>query len=149
MKVLFCYDGSALSEQTLAIGGKLLQELKPQATILYVVPEVNERLRHYEWLHEEELKEIETLFQDKGEEVEVVNHAREVLRQQGLEVERKVRSGDPTEEILAEVTAGGYDLLVLGSHGHSGFAERLLGSVSSNVTERSPVSVLIVKHPGR
>lgn len=147
MKVLFCYDGSEPSERALEIGGKLLQALKLKATVLYVVPEVDERFRHYERLFEEELKEIEQLFGGEGEELQLVNQAREVLSRQGVETERKVRSGDPVEEILAEVASGGYDLVILGSHGRSALPERFLGSVSRKVSERSPASVLIVKGP--
>lgn len=148
MKVLFCYDGSEPSERALEMGGKLLQALKLKATVLYVVPEVDERFRHYERLFEEELKEIERLFGGEGEELQLVNRAREVLNRQGVKAERKVRSGDPAEEILAEVASGGYDLVILGSHGRSALAERFLGSVSKKVSERSPASVLIVKGPG-
>lgn len=148
MKVLFCYDGTEFSERALAFAGTLLQSANLQAVVLYVVPEVNERFRHYEWLHEKELSEIESLFADKGEEFQVVTHARDRLKQQGIEAERKVRSGDPGTEILAEIAAGGYDLVVLGSHSqHSALSEFFMGSVSRTVSERAPVSSLIVRRP--
>jgi nucleotide-binding universal stress UspA family protein len=48
------------------------------------------------------------------------------------------------EEILREAEAIGADLLVLGSHGLTGFKRLVLGSVAENVLRHSPTPVLIV-----
>ncbi|MCG8418005.1 MAG: universal stress protein [Proteobacteria bacterium] len=42
-----------------------------------------------------------------------------------------------------------YDLIVIGSHGHSGPARRLLGSVAEFTVHYSPCSVLVVHEEGR
>jgi len=147
MKVLFCIDGSPLSQRALEVGGDLFKSTKPQVTVLHVVPEVDERLRHYEKLHEEELKKIEKLFRDPGPGVGVVNQARRALGQLGLDANRKVRKGDPAEEILAEIKAGGYDLVILGSHSRLSLSDLFFGSVVQQVVEASPATVLVVKGP--
>jgi nucleotide-binding universal stress UspA family protein len=51
----------------------------------------------------------------------------------------------PVEAILARVTQGGADALVLGSRGRTGPARLLLGSVSRPVVRRAPCSVLVVR----
>ena len=48
------------------------------------------------------------------------------------------------EAILAEAKALGADLLVLGSHGRSGFQQLFLGSVAEKVLRRAPCSTLVV-----
>ena len=145
MKVLFCTDGSEGALKALRRGARWLRGAGAQACVLYVVPELDERFRHYERLHEAELQDIERIFGDRGPGAEVLAQAREVLGREDLEATRKVRTGDPAEEILAEVREGGYDLVVLASRGHSRIERFLLGSVSQRVCEAAESSVLIVK----
>ena len=60
-----------------------------------------------------------------------------------------VRHGMVTETLLREVTEGGIDLLVLGSHG-KGWAQRLmLGSTTERLLNHLPTSVLVVPTPQR
>jgi nucleotide-binding universal stress UspA family protein len=51
---------------------------------------------------------------------------------------------DIHEEILAQAHALDSDLLVIGSHGRSGFARLLLGSVAEKVMHRTPCPTMIV-----
>jgi nucleotide-binding universal stress UspA family protein len=51
--------------------------------------------------------------------------------------------GEPTKKILDTVKQG-FQLLVLGTHGHSGFRHLLLGSVAERIVQLSPVPVLTV-----
>lgn len=146
MRVLFCVDGSDLALQAAVTAGRLLKGLRPEATVLHVLPEVDGRLRHYERLHEEELRDIERQFGARDlPSVAAVSGAQEALRLEGLEVARKVRSGEPVEQIVQEARDGAYDLVVVGSHGRTGLKSLLLGSVSRGVVEGSAAPVLVVK----
>lgn len=49
-----------------------------------------------------------------------------------------------TEEILAQASAGHADLIVMGSHGRSGFNRLVLGSVAERVIRRSACPTMIV-----
>ena len=69
------------------------------------------------------------------------------LGRAGLAVEPKLLSGDPAAALSLEVATGGYDLVVMGTHGHRGLMDLLLGSVSDQVRHRVAVPVLLV--PGR
>ena len=146
MRVLFCVDGSDLALQAAVTAGRLLKPLRPEGTVLHVLPEVDQHLRHYERLHEEELQDIERQFgaQDPPS-VAAVRGARKALRQEGLKVGRKVRVGEPVEQIMQEAREGVYDLVVVGSRGRTGLGSLLLGSVSRGVAEQSAAPVLVVK----
>lgn len=61
----------------------------------------------------------------------------------GIEVERKLVEGDAGEALVAE--SGGAELVVVGSHGRSGFRAALLGSVSRYVVDHSSCPVVVVK----
>jgi nucleotide-binding universal stress UspA family protein len=56
-----------------------------------------------------------------------------------------VREGPPWAEILAQIEADKPDLVVMGTHGRTGFSHAFLGSVTERVLQRSPVPVLVVK----
>ncbi|SDD88995.1 Nucleotide-binding universal stress protein, UspA family [Pricia antarctica] len=56
-----------------------------------------------------------------------------------------VQVGSPKHAILDEAEAFGANLIVVGSHGHSGFSRFLLGSVSQSVAMHAHCSVMIVR----
>lgn len=57
---------------------------------------------------------------------------------------RRIRTGRPSEEILAEIHDRAVDLVILGTHGRSGLERFMLGSVASDVTRDARCSVIIV-----
>jgi nucleotide-binding universal stress UspA family protein len=64
----------------------------------------------------------------------------------GLErVRQDVRDGNTFLEILQAARDTGCDLIVLGTHGRTGLAHLLLGSVAEKVVRKSPVPVLTVR----
>ena len=60
----------------------------------------------------------------------------------GVEIERQVVQGSAAEALVTAV--GKDDLLVVGSRGHGGFAELLLGSVSQQCVHHAPCPVVVV-----
>lgn len=54
-------------------------------------------------------------------------------------------AGDPAEEIVRYAGRHDVDLLVLGTHGHSGMKRLVLGSVAEQVVRRAPCAVLVVR----
>lgn len=59
-----------------------------------------------------------------------------------------VKAGDPAEQIVATAAGGNYDLVIMGTHGHSKLDDLMLGSVARDVVHTSPVPVLTVRLPG-
>lgn len=58
-----------------------------------------------------------------------------------------IKAGNPVELILDEVEKGGYDLVVMGAHGHRGLADAVMGSTSRRVLRRCKKPVLVVRLP--
>jgi nucleotide-binding universal stress UspA family protein len=66
---------------------------------------------------------------------------------QHLTVHRDVREGTPFYEIIRFAREKEIDLIVMGTHGHTGLVHVLLGSVTEKVVRKAPCPVLTVRHP--
>jgi nucleotide-binding universal stress UspA family protein len=66
------------------------------------------------------------------------------LRRRGLTVETSVELGTPADALVAEARARTGTLLVLGTHGRSGWRAVALGSVARRVVVLAPSAVLLV-----
>jgi nucleotide-binding universal stress UspA family protein len=88
---------------------------------------------------------IEVTEQQRQQGVALTARAEKVLREAGVTAESRMPTGDPRDAILRLVQDERADLLVLGSHGRTGFAKLLLGSVSSHAVTHAHCSVLVVK----
>jgi nucleotide-binding universal stress UspA family protein len=66
----------------------------------------------------------------------------------GFDASSEVRSGSPAPTIVAFAEEWDADLVIMGSHGRTGVARLLLGSVARNVLHHANCSVLVVRrHP--
>jgi nucleotide-binding universal stress UspA family protein len=79
--------------------------------------------------------------------LEIAKRGTERLRNAGLQVETKVAVQDPRSALVDAARAGRVDLIVVGSHGRTGFQKLLLGSVASHVVTHAPCSVLVIREP--
>jgi nucleotide-binding universal stress UspA family protein len=73
-----------------------------------------------------------------------------VIHEQQLErfsVYPEVREGTPFAEIVRFAREKDIDLIVMGTHGHTGLAHMLVGSVTERVVRKAPCPVLTVRHP--
>lgn len=68
------------------------------------------------------------------------------VRAAGIKCETATLVGRPEPEIIERARTTHADLIVMGTHGRSGLAHALLGSVAERVVQHSPCPVLIVPH---
>jgi nucleotide-binding universal stress UspA family protein len=66
-----------------------------------------------------------------------------------LEVETIFAEGDPGHEIVRVAEERKADLIVLGTHGHTGWKHFSLGSVAELVVRHAPCAVLTIKPKGK
>jgi nucleotide-binding universal stress UspA family protein len=67
------------------------------------------------------------------------------LRFAGLAADAERRDGDAATELISAAAACNADLIVMGTHGRTGLARLVIGSVARNVVHHASCSVLIVR----
>ncbi|HEX3695342.1 MAG TPA: universal stress protein [Polyangia bacterium] len=69
------------------------------------------------------------------------------VREAGVSGDKVILNGRPHVEIVSHAEKIAADLIVIGSHGRSGFSHALLGSVAERVVHRARCPVLVVPAP--
>jgi len=67
------------------------------------------------------------------------------LRANGVRATTEVRCGEPVAEILATAREGKADLIIMTTHGRTGFGRLLFGSVAEAVLRQSDVPVFLMR----
>ena len=139
--VLVPMDASTMAERALAFA--LEEHPNARITVVHVINPLEDAYvasdddlyAQFSALKEAARRRAENLF----EEVE------ETAAAAGREVETELVIGQPARLIVELAEDRDADQIVIGSHGRSGVARILLGSVAETVSRRSPVPVTIVK----
>ncbi|MBC7170924.1 MAG: universal stress protein, partial [Polyangiaceae bacterium] len=87
----------------------------------------------------------QTVAQMSEEAAQATKRIGEEWRQKGFEIETHVGDGAPHLEIVRTAERLHADLIVMGTHGRSGLAHFLIGSVAEKVVRSSPIPVLTVR----
>jgi len=67
------------------------------------------------------------------------------LQAKGLNADSRWQAGPAGETIAEFAKSGGYDMLIMGSHGHGALARLVMGSVASDVLAKCSVPVLLIR----
>ncbi len=136
-KILVAHDGSEGAQKAMAAAIDLakhygaeihlisvIEELPKYAATIDEVEEVKaEAIRHYQAIQDEACRQAE---------------------RRGVKVYDKIIPGHEVQTIVQYAEEGGFDLLVVGRHGHSARWRRQLGSTSSQITFHAPCTVMVV-----
>ncbi|MDA8017195.1 MAG: universal stress protein [Thermoanaerobaculia bacterium] len=136
-KVLAPVDLSPLSEESLCRGLTLLDEIddpSPQVECLFVV--TRDELEGSRQFTPDQIRRL------AHEELD--SFLERVDRDARRRIRPEVREGDIRAEILRDVEEHPIDLVIVGTHGRSGFERFLLGSVAADIAARARVSVLVI-----
>jgi nucleotide-binding universal stress UspA family protein len=76
-----------------------------------------------------------------------LNRHRDVLAERGVVASTKLLEGNSADAIVERAQAIGASMIVLGTHGRSGFRRFLLGSTAERVVRMATVPVLTVHLP--
>jgi len=141
MKILVAIDGSpqALAALEALIGKFEFFRSTPKVTLIHVHPPIPYKAAAA-WVG----KEAVHRYYDEESDAALAS-AREALAKRGLPFEFVKRVGQPAEEIVTQAAAGGFDIIAMGTHGHTALGNLVMGSVATRVVATSTVPVLLMK----
>jgi nucleotide-binding universal stress UspA family protein len=85
----------------------------------------------------------QSYYEDDAEQV--LRPVRDFLQAQGVEAAYVHKVGHPAECIARTASEGGFDLVVLGSHGHGTVGNLVLGSVATKVLALCRTPALLIR----
>ncbi|NOZ58074.1 MAG: universal stress protein [Euryarchaeota archaeon] len=149
-RILVAFDGSDSSVRALNQGAKIAERMGAELSLVYVVNLGD--IYYQELLGKPEFTEVLESLKREGKIFDdfLAESGRKVLEtaksclEGSVQVTREiVKIGHPAEEIINAAKEVNADLIVLGPH--SKRRTLLMGSVSKEVVERAPCSVLVVR----
>ena len=140
--ILVPVDGSSTSARALQEALGLARQQTAELELVYVMEDVlfleNEAYINYE--------EVQTSARSAGEKT--LAQAQAAVRQAGMTAEQRLleaRGERIARVIIEEARRWPADLIVIGTHGRSGFSRILFGSVAEGVVRTAHIPVLLVR----
>ncbi|MDF9747065.1 universal stress protein [Natrinema salsiterrestre] len=135
--VLVPTDGSDHATAALELGTTVAERHGATLHLLSVVDELPEVI-------ETESTRLSSQLEENVQEL--LDDAQSTAKRAGVEnVTTTVTAGSVSREITSYAEAEGIDLVVMGTHGHTGLDRHLLGSFTDRVIRTSPVPVLTTR----
>jgi manganese transport protein len=91
-------------------------------------------------IYGENIDDHETLEDEK-----LLKEYKEILVQKGFKVDIKLGFGKPNKAIPEIINNGNFDVLVMGTHGHTGFKDLIFGTTVDKLRHKISIPLLIVK----
>jgi len=139
MKVLLAVDGSDYTKRMLAYlaaQSELLGPAHAYTAVTVVTPIPPHAARHID------RNTLADYYRDEANKV--LDPVKEVASRRGWTLETLYKQGHAADEIAVLAQSGGFDLIVMGTHGHSSLGNLVLGSVATGVLARAKAPVLLV-----
>lgn len=136
-KILVAHDGSEGAHKAMAVAIDLASRYGAELHLISVIEELP--------------KYAATIDEVEGVKAQAIQHYEAIQQEASRQAERRsvkaydrIVPGHEVQTIVEYAEQGGFDLLVVGRHGHSARWLKHLGSTSSQITFRAPCSVMVV-----
>lgn len=141
--ILLTLDGSKLAEEALPHAEELARRCDARLIVMRVVSPVvspddfayGPNPYTYQHLMDAEMKAAEEYVELKAKE----------LRERGIRAEGVFRVGEPSSMLVDFASEQGVEIIVIATHGRTGLARWVFGSVADRVLRCSNVPVLLVR----
>lgn len=141
-RILIPVDGSPTSDRALGEALALARQQNAQLQLLHVIEEI-----HFVDIESSiNYAELQETMRSSGNKV--LTQAQTAVQQAGMTAETKLleASGKRVASVIvAEAERWPANLIVIGTHGRTGFSRLLFGSVAEGVVRTAPVPVLLIR----
>ena len=142
-KILLAYDGSEAGQQALLESREIGQWSKARMKLIAVMPSPVASIAVEAWTYAPGNE-----VADRARHQSILDAGVQRLQEAGLDAAGELVSGPAIEEIVRAARGFEADLIVVGHQHRDSWAERWWrGSLSKNLVEHAPCSVLIVVRP--
>lgn len=141
-RILVPIDGSPVSERALDEASQFARQLQAHIEIVMVAEEV------FYYYDDSGLDYAALLEPVKRNAEKILSDAKTKLQQSGVTAETKLLEAKGkriAHAIVAEAENALIDLIIIGTHGRSGFSRILLGSVAEAVLRTAHIPVLLIR----
>lgn len=140
-RILVPVDFSANSDRALHYAATLAGQVGASVELLHVVEDFT-----YGVLSEVYVPDMPDMMQETiNSAVERLASLKASVFPHGSDVETFAYVGRPAPTIVEYAKAGGFDLIVMGTHGRTGLSHMFMGSVAERVVRTAPCAVLTVR----
>lgn len=144
-RILVPLDGSARAEQVVPIAARIAHATNGTVVLLQALNPPTDFMSYQMPIPVSSPQLVDAEIRKAKEYVESIGR---LSCLEGINVETAVMPGQPASVILAEADRRPVDLIVLCSHGYTGFKHWVLGSVAEKVAHHSTVPTLILREGG-
>ncbi len=139
-RILVPLDGSERAERALPVAARLA---RASHGTLIVVQAIDINMNLYAV---PEMMVTESVVETESSEVDdYLTQVTAPFKQEGIPIEQIVLFGIPAFLLLSTITSSNIDLVVMCSHGRTGFTHWALGSVTEKIARLSPVPTLVLR----
>jgi len=132
--ILVPIDGGPSAKEALRKAAALAAVTGDKLVVLRVV-DVESYTGQFEFMHDK----IEETLKEGAEAM--LDDAESIAREQGMEIERVIRYGDASTEIMSFVKESGCGQIMMGSAGRRGMKRAFVGSTASRVARQVGAAV--------
>ncbi|RPJ64004.1 MAG: universal stress protein [Dehalococcoidia bacterium] len=146
-KILVPLDGSEMAECVFPYVEDIAKKRNSKVEAVFVV-------EHYEMpfygsviYDEKNLEEIEQSAIDGAEQY--MGTVKSRLDSMGIDIEYAVLEGKIADTLVDHAGNNGFDLIIMATHGRSGLARWVVGSIADKVVHYSTIPVLLIRSTGQ
>jgi len=134
--ILVPVDGSEISYKALETALNIAKQNNSNVTVVHALEKVSTS-----YLKDENILQMET-----SEGQGILDRCHKFADEKGVSINTALIEGKPASlTILEFALKDKFDLIVIGTHGISGFKEHMLGSVSNKIVHHASLPVLLIK----
>ena len=143
--ILVPLDGSSRAERAVPIAARIARASGSCITFLRIVTSPNQIV----WQATESIRQQETFDADQARAARYLTRLAASEELAGVKIITQVSTGQPAQLILAAASSQSLDvppvdLIIICSHGYTGFKRWALGRVAQKIAYHSPVPVLVL-----